>query len=71
MITRLGRAAQPGSSAVAANPADPPRCKHYKSTNLTTRWQVFADGTRHLRQECARCGAFRRYLPQRKAVPHG
>lgn len=28
------------------------------------RWQVFADGTVHLREECARCGRFRRYAAQ-------
>ncbi|MBL8798766.1 MAG: hypothetical protein JNM56_33040 [Planctomycetia bacterium] len=29
--------------------------------------QTFANGTRHLREECSACGAFQRYAPQHKA----
>lgn len=33
-------------------------------TGLVLRWQVFRDGTTHIRAECATCGAFIRYVRQ-------
>lgn len=30
-------------------------------------WQVFANGTLHLRAECRACGRYITYLPQREA----
>lgn len=40
-------------------------CKRCGSTTFTTSWQVFADGTKHVRMSCGTCQAFIRYLPQR------
>jgi hypothetical protein len=46
-------------------------CRKCGGVAFTTRWQTFSDGTRHVRMECAACGAFARYLPQRPdGAPH-
>jgi hypothetical protein len=42
-----------------------PSCRRCRSTQFRTREQEFKDGTRHVRQECAGCGKFVRYLPRR------
>lgn len=41
-------------------------CARCSATEFTTRWQTFANQTRHVRMECGSCGAFVRYLPQHK-----
>jgi hypothetical protein len=38
-----------------------PRCR---GAEFTTCWQLFQDGTRHARLDCARCRRYVRYLPQ-------
>jgi len=35
-----------------------------KCTGLVLRWQVFRNGTTHVRAECAACRAFIRYVRQ-------
>ena len=49
--------------------ADPRRdpnspCSHCGSAAAAYRWQTFANGTRHIRVNCGRCGAYVRYAPQ-------
>ena len=39
-------------------------CLKCGSTERATRWQTFADGTRHLRVECGTCGVFICYAKQ-------
>jgi hypothetical protein len=41
-------------------------CGSCGGTEGRTFWQTFADGTRHVRLECARCKRFIRWLPQHK-----
>jgi hypothetical protein len=36
---------------------------------MKTTWQTFADGSKHIRAECSKCGAFLRYLKQPAKVP--
>lgn len=38
-----------------------PRCD---ATRFRFGWQVFANGTKHIRVECAACGAYVCYAPQ-------
>jgi hypothetical protein len=38
-----------------------PRCR---GTRFKTTWQVFSDGSRHVRMTCAACNKFMRYLPR-------
>ncbi|MCK6478598.1 MAG: hypothetical protein L6R43_00190 [Planctomycetes bacterium] len=47
------------SSAPNGCPRARPGC-----AGLLLRWQVFRDGTTHIRAECAACGAFVRYVRQ-------
>jgi hypothetical protein len=51
----------PGEPTTAARK---PRCPRCGSDELVASDQVFADGTRHIRGNCAQCNAFVRYLPQ-------
>src|SRR5262249_21301356 len=44
-------------------------CRSCGAAGMRTRWQTFADNTRHIRAECARCGAFPRFLKQPAKVP--
>jgi hypothetical protein len=37
-------------------------CAGCGATEIRTWWQTFANGTKHVRAECARCGRFLRYL---------
>ena len=47
-----------------------PVCRLCRGRAFTVRWQEFADGTKHLRQECAGCGAFAGYEnQQRRELP--
>ncbi len=46
-----------------------PRCRRCGATGTRERGQVFADGSRHRRIECAACGAFIRYQATKKARP--
>jgi uncharacterized protein (TIGR02996 family) len=46
-----------------SNSPDQP-CKECGRREVTIRWKVFADGTRHLREDCAVCEVFRRWVPQ-------
>jgi hypothetical protein len=39
-------------------------CRGCGRATFKTRWQTFANGTKHIKQDCATCGAFQRYLPQ-------
>ena len=39
-------------------------CDRCGGTDFTVRWQTFANGTRHIRVNCGRCGAYVRYAPQ-------
>lgn len=39
-------------------------CDRCGATDFTVRWQTFANGTRHIRVNCGRCGAYVRYAPQ-------
>jgi uncharacterized Zn finger protein len=43
-------------------PAD--ECRRCSGTRLHFGWQVFRNGTRHIRVECAECGAYVCYAPQ-------
>jgi hypothetical protein len=39
-------------------------CRRCGATAFRTAWQTFANGTRHVRADCAGCGTFARYLKQ-------
>lgn len=39
-------------------------CDRCGGTDFTFRWQTFANGTRHIRVNCGRCGAYARYATQ-------
>src|SRR6185312_6957850 len=39
-------------------------CRRCGGARFRTSWQTFSDGTRHVRADCAACGAFVRYLKQ-------
>src|SRR5262249_47776852 len=39
-------------------------CQKCGAAEFKTSWQQFAGGKKHLRADCARCGAFVRYLKQ-------
>jgi hypothetical protein len=41
-------------------------CAGCGATKFKTTWQTFKNGTKHVRMECAICGRFQRYLPQKK-----
>lgn len=41
-----------------------PSCRRCDATAFGFRWQTFANGTRHIRVNCGRCGAYVRYAPQ-------
>ena len=41
-----------------------PRCKRCASLYIDYRWQVFADGTKHIRTVCRGCAAFISYARQ-------
>jgi hypothetical protein len=47
-----------------APPPNPAACAGCGGLTFTTTWQTFANGTRHVRMNCAACGRFQRYLPQ-------
>ncbi len=49
--------------------ADAAPCKRCGGTRLSTSWQNFRDGTRHLRACCSGCGKFQRFLPQDQGHP--
>jgi hypothetical protein len=40
------------------------KCPKCGGTEFKTWWQTFANGTRHIRADCAACRAFVRYLKQ-------
>jgi hypothetical protein len=40
-------------------------CRHCGAAEFTTAWQTFSDGTKHIRMDCARCGAFARWVSQK------
>src|SRR6266542_5977771 len=42
-------------------------CRKCGAAEFRTYWQTFANGNRHVRADCARCGAFVRYLKQEGA----
>jgi hypothetical protein len=42
-------------------------CEPCCNNLVTLSWQVFANGTKHLRASCDRCGRFVVYLPQTDA----
>jgi hypothetical protein len=42
-------------------------CPHCGAAEFTTRWRTFADGTRHVQADCARCKRFVRWMKQRGA----
>jgi hypothetical protein len=48
----------------AINPRDLITCATCQTHDITVTWQQFANGTRHLRCVCRRCGRFQCYLPQ-------
>src|SRR5262245_1384959 len=61
---------QAGDPPAPARPAPPGvTCPHCQGTKATTTWQVFADGTRHLRADCQVCRSFIRYLPNQDKPP--
>ena len=39
-------------------------CKRCDSTRFRYAWQVFTNGTKHIRVECAACGGYVCYAPQ-------
>jgi predicted nucleic-acid-binding Zn-ribbon protein len=39
-------------------------CRRCDTTEVLLCWQRFADGTRHIRVTCRRCGRFVRYAAQ-------
>jgi hypothetical protein len=39
-------------------------CRQCGADTFKTHWQRFRDGSRHVRMDCAGCGAFQRYLPR-------
>lgn len=41
-----------------------PSCSRCAATDFSFRWQTFANGTRHIRVNCGRCGTYVRYVPQ-------
>jgi hypothetical protein len=45
-------------------------CRECGSSEFKTYWQTFTNGTRDVRAECAKCGAFAHYLPQALAHKH-
>ena len=44
--------------------SDPPACRHCGSADRRYTWQELANGTRHIRADCARCGRYVCYAPQ-------
>jgi hypothetical protein len=48
----------------AASAPEGLRCPKCGGTAFKTFWQTFADGSKHVRADCAACGAFVRYLKQ-------
>lgn len=40
------------------------RCSRCGGDDLIIQWQTFSNGTRHIRVDCRRCGAYVRYAPQ-------
>jgi hypothetical protein len=42
-------------------------CRRCGASAFTTCWQTFANGTKHVRMDCGRCGAYVRYLKQQGA----
>ena len=71
MVQDLFADATPPGAAV-----DLPRCRapdgllclHCGAAAFRTSWQSFANGTRHVRADCARCGAFVRWPIFRSAA---
>jgi hypothetical protein len=43
-------------------------CSGCNGTTFKTSWQTFANGTRHLRMDCAECGRFVRFTKQTPAA---
>lgn len=39
-------------------------CQACGWTEARLQWQTFANGTRHIRAECRRCGRYIRFVPQ-------
>jgi hypothetical protein len=52
------------SDIPVSSDTSPAPCRRCGSTALHHAWQRFAGGTRHVREDCARCGAYRRYAPR-------
>jgi hypothetical protein len=44
-------------------------CRRCGGVEFTTAWQLFSDGTKHLRMACARCRAFLRWVKQDGSEP--
>jgi hypothetical protein len=44
------------------------RCAKCGNKTFGLRWQLFANGTRHIRVECGRCDRFVKYLRQTPAA---
>ena len=40
------------------------QCPHCENSVPTLRWQRFADGTLHIREDCWQCGRFYGYVKQ-------
>ncbi len=48
-------------------PPDLIQCARCGSTEVSFRWQTFANGTRHIRVTCRRCCRFIKYAGQTRA----
>jgi hypothetical protein len=52
----------PPASALTLRPSAAPRCPDCARQALRIVWQVFSNGTKHLRCECAHCKRFLKHL---------